>query len=205
MNRDDRDSYSAKTGPGGDGQESGMERRLVERAMRGDEPAFDALIGHVGDHLHSVARRILRDPYLAEDATQRALLDVWQNLPRLQNPDRFEAWAYRLLVNACHTEARRERRHRDSLRLLESDGPIVIDPAAHIATQHQLDHAFRRLGVEHRTVVVLIHYVGLSPAEAAEAMGTPVGTVRSRLHYALKHLRASVEADARLERNAGTA
>ena len=50
-----------------------MERRLVERAMHGDEAAFDALIERVGDHLHSVARRILRDPYLAEDATQRAL------------------------------------------------------------------------------------------------------------------------------------
>jgi RNA polymerase sigma-70 factor (ECF subfamily) len=182
-----------------------MERRLVERAMRGDEAAFDALVGRVGDQLHSVARRILRDPYLAEDATQRALLDTWQSLPRLRDPDRFEAWAYRLLVNACHAEARRERRHRGNLRLLTSDEPAVPDAAARIATQHQLDRAFRRLGVEHRTVIVLIHYVGLSAAEAAEAMGTPVGTVRSRLHYALKYLREALEADARRERSEGTA
>ena len=85
-----------------------MERKLVERAMHGDEEAFDALIERVGDQLHSVARRILRDPYLAEDATQRALLEAWRNLPRLRDPDRFEAWIYRLLVNACHTEARRD-------------------------------------------------------------------------------------------------
>jgi RNA polymerase sigma-70 factor (ECF subfamily) len=182
-----------------------MERSLVERAMRGDEGAFDTLIERQGDHLHSVARRILRDPYLAEDATQRALLDTWRYLPTLKDPDRFEAWSYRLLVNACQTEARRERRHRDNLRLLESDEPVVSDAATRIATQQQLDQAFRRLGVEHRTVVVLIHYIGLSAAEAAEAMGTPVGTVRSRLHFALKHLRAAVEADARLERNVGTA
>ena len=173
--------------------------------MRGDEAAFDALIERQGDHLHSVARRILRDPYLAEDATQRALLDMWRYLPTLKDPDRFEAWSYRLLVNACQTEARRERRHRDNLRLLESDEPVVSDAATHIALQQQLDLAFRRLGVEHRTVVVLIHYIGLSAAEAAEAMGTPVGTVRSRLHFALRHLRAAVEADARLERNVGTA
>ena len=88
---------------------------------------------------------------------------------------------------------------------MESDEPVVSDAATRIATQQQLDQAFRRLGVEHRTVVVLIHYIGLSAAEAAEAMGTPVGTVRSRLHFALKHLRAAVEADARLERNVGTA
>jgi RNA polymerase sigma-70 factor (ECF subfamily) len=181
-----------------------MERRLVERAMRGDEAAFEVLIERVGDHLHSVARRILRDPFLAEDATQRALLDAWQNLPQLRDPDRFEAWTHRLIVNACHAEARREGRHRGNLRLLASDEPAE-DSASRIALQHDLDRAFRNLGVEHRTVIVLIHYVGLSAAEAAEAMGTPVGTVRSRLHYALKHLRAAVEADARLERSLGTA
>jgi len=182
-----------------------MERKLVERAMQGDEEAFDALVDRVGSHLLSVARRILRDPYLAEDATQRALLDAWRNLPQLRDPDRFEAWAHRLLVNACHAEARREGRHRGNLRLLTFDGPAIPDPATGVATRHQLDHAFRRLGVEHRTVVVLIHYAGLSPAEAAAAMGTPVGTVRSRLHYALKYLREALEADARLERNSGTA
>ena len=173
--------------------------------MHGDEAAFDALIGRVGDRLHSVARRILRDPYLAEDATQRALLDAWQNLPRLRDPERFEAWVYRLLVNACHAEARRERHHRGNLRLLTFDGPGDPDPGARVSEHAQLDHAFSRLGVEHRTVVVLVHYIGFTPAEAAEAMGTPIGTVRSRLHYALKYLRVALEADARLERNTGTA
>lgn len=182
-----------------------MERKLVEQAMHGDEGAFDALVGRVGDQLHSVARRILRDPYLAEDATQRALLEAWRNLPNLRDPDRFEAWLYRLLVNACHAEARRERRHRTNLRLLESDEPAIPDSTSRIVTQQQLDQAFRRLGVEHRTVVVLIHYLGLSAGEAAEAMGTPVGTVRSRLHYALKKLRQAVEADAQLEMNESTA
>jgi RNA polymerase sigma-70 factor (ECF subfamily) len=182
-----------------------MERKLVEQAMHGDEAAFDALIGRVGDQLHSVARRILRDPYLAEDATQRALLEAWRNLPRLRDPDRFEAWLYRLLVNACNAEARHERRHRANLRLLESDEPAVNDTTSRIATQQQLDQAFRRLGVEHRTVVVLIHYLGFTAGEAAEAMGTPVGTVRSRLHYALKYLREAVEADARFEMSKSTA
>lgn len=173
--------------------------------MHGDEAAFDLLVGRVGDHLHSVARRILRDPYLAEDATQRALLDAWRNLPTLKDPDRFEAWVYRLLVNACHAEARHERRHRGDLRLLASDEPTELDHSARIATRYQLDHAFGTLGVEHRTVVVLIHYVGLTAAEAAAVMGTPVGTVRSRLHYGLKYLRQAIEADARLDRSEGLA
>ena len=174
-----------------------MERRLVERAMHGDEEAFDILIGRIGDSLHSVARRILRDTTLAQDATQEALLDAWRYLPKLRDPDRFEAWAHRLLVNACYAEARREGRHRGNLRLLPHDEPIVSDSASRIAIQDQLDRAFQQLSVEHRTVVVLVHYLGQTPSEAAETMGTPVGTARSRLHYALEHLRAGIDADAR--------
>ena len=173
-----------------------MERRLVERAMRGDEEAFDLLVGRIGDSLHSVARRILRDASLAQDATQQALMDAWRNLPRLRDPDRFEAWTYRLVVNACYAEARRERRHRTALRLLSNDEPMAPDPASRIATHDQLDRAFRMLSVEHRTAVVLVHYLGMTPAEAADAMGTPAGTARSRLHYALKQLRAAIESEA---------
>jgi RNA polymerase sigma-70 factor (ECF subfamily) len=182
-----------------------MERRLVERAMHGDEEAFDLLVGRIGDGLYSVARRILRDATLAQDATQQALLDAWRNLPKLRDPDRFEAWAYRLVVNACHAEARREGRQRGNLRLLPHDEPSVPDPASSIANHDQLDRAFRQLSVEHRSVVVLVHYLGLTPTEAAEALGTPPGTARSRLHYALQHLRASVEADARASIQRGTA
>jgi RNA polymerase sigma-70 factor (ECF subfamily) len=182
-----------------------MERRLVELAMHGDEEAFDMMIGRIGDSLHSVARRILRDTTLAEDATQEALLGAWRNLPRLRDPDRFEAWVYRLLVNACNAVARHERRHRGNLRLLPHDEPMVPDSASRIAIQDQLDHAYRGLSVEHRTVVVLIHYRGMTPTEAAETMGTPVGTVRSRLHYALAHLRAALDADARAVTKRGMA
>jgi RNA polymerase sigma-70 factor (ECF subfamily) len=182
-----------------------MERRLVELAMHGDEEAFDMLVGQLGNSLYSVARRILRDTTLAQDATQEALLDAWRSLPRLRDPERFEAWAYRLLVNACHAEARRERRHSGSLRLLAHDEPMIPDSASRIVIQDQLDRAFHGLSVEHRTVVVLIHYRGMTPTEAAETMGTPVGTARSRLHYALAHLRAALEADARATTQRGTA
>jgi RNA polymerase sigma-70 factor, ECF subfamily len=182
-----------------------MERRLVERAMRGDEEAFDILVARIGDSLHAVARRILRDTTLAQDATQQALLDAWRNLPRLRDPDRFEAWTYRLLVNACHAEARRERRQSGNLRLLPHDEPSSSDTTSDIANHEQLDQAFRQLSVEHRTVVVLVHYLGLTHAEAAESMGTPVGTARSRLHYALQSMRAALDADARTVSTRGTA
>ena len=182
-----------------------MERRLVELAMQGDEDAFDTLIERIGDGLHSVARRILRDTSLAEDATQQALLYAWRHLPQLRNPDDFEAWTPRLLVNACYAEARRERRHRGMLTLLPRDEPRVSDSTSIMATQDELDRAFRRLTVEHRTVVVLVHYLGLTPTEAAARMGTPAGTARSRLHYALQQLRSAIEADVRTTTERGTA
>jgi RNA polymerase sigma-70 factor (ECF subfamily) len=182
-----------------------MERELVERAMHGDEEAFDELVERLGDSLYSVARRILRDTTLAQDATQQALLDAWRHLPQLRDPDRFQAWTHRLLVHACYAEARRERRHSDNLRLLPGDGGSVPDSATRIATRDQLDRAFRGLSVEHRTVVVLVHYLGLSPTEAAFRMGTPPGTARSRLHYALQHLRSAISADMQPVTTRGTA
>jgi RNA polymerase sigma-70 factor (ECF subfamily) len=182
-----------------------MERELVERAMHGDEEAFDELVGRIGDSMHAVARRILRDTTLAEDATQQALLDAWRHLPQLRDPDRFEAWTRRLVVHACYAEARRERRHRGNLRLLAHHDRSIPDSTSRIAIQDQLDRGFRHLSVEHRTVVVLVHYLGLSPSEAAETMGTPVGTARSRLHYALQHLRTALTADAQPVTTRGTA
>jgi len=182
-----------------------MERRLVERAMKGDEEAFGALIERYGGTFHAVARRILGDTVLAEDATQQAMLAAWRYLPQIREPDHFEAWAYRLVVNVCRNEARRERRHRATLRLLPSDHPTVADPGNRVANRELLEHAFRRLSVEHRTVVVLVHYAGMTPAEAARAMGTPTGTARSRLHYALQQMRAALEAGARDPAKRGTA
>ena len=81
--------------------------------MAGDHDAFAALAGASADRLYALARMILRDPGRAEDATQEALVKAWRELPRLRDPDRFEAWLRRLLVNACYDEARRTVRRAE--------------------------------------------------------------------------------------------
>ena len=86
-----------------------MDTDLVIRARHGDDEAFANLVDVCGDRLHAVAHRILRDVDLAEDATPQALLTIWRDLPRLRDPARFDAWSYRVLVNACYTESRRAR------------------------------------------------------------------------------------------------
>jgi len=149
-----------------------------------------------GGRLQAVAQRILRDVDLAEDATQAALLRIWKSLPRLRDPDRFEAWSYQLLVRSCHAEARRTRHWTPGLRLVETDEPTE-DPLVAIADRDQLERAFHSLSVDHRAVVVLHHYLDLPVTEVAEVLGISVGTVGSRLHYAMRELHAALDADAR--------
>jgi DNA-directed RNA polymerase specialized sigma24 family protein len=84
-----------------------MDTELVTRAQGGDQEAFADLVYAIADRFLAVSNRILGDVDLAEDATQQALLGVWQNLPQLRDPARFEAWSYRLLVRACYAEGRK--------------------------------------------------------------------------------------------------
>jgi RNA polymerase sigma-70 factor (ECF subfamily) len=144
-----------------------------------------------------VAHRILRDIGQAEDATQQALLNVWQRLPQLRDPERFEAWCYRLLVRACYDESRKASRWAAPLRMVPTTDSWTVDPSGMVLDRDQLDRAFRRLSIEHRAVVVLRHFRHMSTEEVADALGIPAGTAASRLHYALRELRSALEADAR--------
>ena len=171
-------------------------RDLVERAMRGDHDAFGMLVNLTSDRMFAIATRILRDVHLAEDALQSSLITAWRELPRLRDPDRFEAWVRRLLVHACYAEARRQRSWAANVRVLPVDGPAAADELVSVSDRDALDRAFRRLTVEQRAVLVLHHHVGLPLVEIAETLGIPPGTARSRLHYATRLVRAALEADA---------
>jgi len=165
---------------------------LVERAQRGDHEAFDALATAAYHRLYAIARRILRDGYAAEDAVQDTLLKAWRELRGLRDPDRFDAWLHRLLVNACHDQARRARR-----RPLEVDVPVIDRPSARddfadLVDRDAIEHAFLELTVEHRAVLVLTHYLGLTGPEIAAILRIPPGTVHSRLHYGTEAMRAAL-------------
>ena len=174
-----------------------MDTDLVESAQRGDKGAFTSLAAAVADRFLATSHRILRDLSLAEDATQQALLTVWQDLPQLRDPARFDAWSYRILVRACYAEAARTRRWSPNIRLLPADESTATDGLSSVVDRDQLERGFRRLSLDHRSVVVLHHYLDLPLDQVAEALGIPVGTVASRLHYAMRALRAALDADAR--------
>jgi RNA polymerase sigma-70 factor (ECF subfamily) len=176
-----------------------MDRDLVERAMSGDHDAFSELARVSVGRLLVIARLILHDEPAAEDATQEALVAAWRHIRGLRDPARFEAWLHRLLINACHREARKDRsRYSREVQLSTFDAP-QRDETGLLLDRDQLDRGFRRLDVDHRAVIVLYYYLGLRPEEAADTLGLPPGTVRSRLHRAMQQMRAALEADARTE------
>ena len=173
-----------------------MRRDLVEAARNGDHEAFEVLASSAGDRLYGVARLILRTTDLAEDAVQEALVSAWQQLPSLRDPDRFDAWLYRLVVNACANQGRQLRRWSQQVRPLPLE-PSIGDDTGSVADRDQLERGFSRLKPDQRAVIVLHYYSGFSASEIAEILGIPDGTARSRLHYATEAMRAALEADAR--------
>ena len=135
----------------------------------------------------------------ASDATQEALVAAWRDLSALRDADRFEAWIHRLLVRACHREARRDRRRRSvEIHELPLDQRSGHDELPSLIDRDQLDRAFRRLGVEERTVIVLHHLEGFPLSAIADILGILVGTAKSRLHRGTKTMRAAIDADDRV-------
>lgn len=174
-----------------------MQVDLVERASKGDRDAFAMLVRDSVDRCYGLAYRILRDHHRAQDATQQALLGAWRDLPTLREPERFEAWLHRLVVHACYTEARAERRFTARVVAIRAVAAGQGDELGAIGDREILDQAFRTLSPEHRSVVVLHHHHGYPLTEIASLLGIPVGTARSRLHYAIRHLRAELDSAAR--------
>jgi RNA polymerase sigma-70 factor, ECF subfamily len=172
------------------------ERSIVERARDGDTEAFGELAREAGRRLYGIAYRILRDPDRAEDALQQTLIRIWEALPELRDPDRFDAWSYRLVVHAAYREARRERRWTQLVHEIRAD-PTSDAGVDGVLDRAEVEASFRRLTPEHRAVLVLHYYAGLPIAEIARVLDIKEGTAASRLHYAGRSFRAAFEADAR--------
>jgi RNA polymerase sigma-70 factor (ECF subfamily) len=171
---------------------------LVVRARAGDVEAFSALTETRLPRMYRVARLIVRDDDAAADAVQEALIAAWRDLPSLRDSARFDAWLHRLLARTCQRAATR-RRSGSVIEIHLSPDLVgtVPDHQRALAVRDQLERGFERLPPGQRAVVVLRHYLGLSLAETAEAMGIPIGTVESRQNRAMQALRAGFDADER--------
>ena len=174
-----------------------MDEALVVRAQQGDRRAFESLTLAHYTRLYRVAKSILRDHHTAEDATQQAFLDIWRSIRRLRDPGRFNGWSYRLLVHACYAEARRATPTVGEVEPFLEDIASTADAYGAVADRDQLERAFRRMSLDHRTIIVLRHLLGMTPEEVADVLKVPRQTVYSRLRRAETSLQAALQADAR--------
>ena len=172
-----------------------MDHQLIERAREGDRDAFALIVDASFDRCHEIARRVLGESHMAQDATQAAMLSIWRDLPKLRDYDRFEAWSYRITVNACYAEAKRARKALPAIT--PDDGRMVTDEFGTVIDRDRLERAFSRQKLEHRAVLVLRYYLDMPVEEIAGTLDIPVGTAKSRIHHALKAMRAAIDADDR--------
>lgn len=141
---------------------------------------------------YRLARAILLDDGEAEDAVQEASLAAWRRRDSLRDHSRFEAWFERILVNQCRDQLRRRKR---AVQL--ASPPIGFDPAGtppETGTDAELDRALAALDADHRLVVLMRYWQDRTVDDIADRLGIPPGTVKSRLHNAMRRLRASLEA-----------
>lgn len=174
-----------------------MDSDLVVRAQAGDQQAFAELIIASHPRLFRLAHGILGNPYLAEDATQQAYLDIWRDLRRLRDPGRFDGWAYRILVRTCYREAKHTPTWLPDEAIPAAREPRDTNSIDAVLDREQLERGFERLSVDQRAVIVLHYLLDMTLEQVAEVLDIPVGTASSRLSRAVAAMRAALEADAR--------
>jgi RNA polymerase sigma-70 factor (ECF subfamily) len=167
---------------------------LIARAGRGDADAFGLLVASRLPRMLRLARAMLRNEADARDATQEAFVAAWQNLPRLRDAARFDAWLNTVLANRCRDFLRhRGRVHEIDLEgvdLRSADhGPGAIERATVLA-------AFDRLSIPDRQILALHHLEDRPLDEVARVLGVPIGTAKSRLHAARRALARALETQA---------
>jgi RNA polymerase sigma-70 factor (ECF subfamily) len=185
------------------------ERSLVERARAGDADAFDLLVRDRIDAAYRLASTILGPQADARDVVQDAFLHAWRELPRLRDPERFDAWFGRILVNGCRTAMRRrkvtevreirptpvEDGELDTMAMLAAPGGD--SPGERIPEADAIRRAFARLKEDARSILVLHHVAELPVAEIAATLGIPVGTAKWRLHDARSRLERALAEERR--------
>ena len=155
--------------------------------------AFTRLLDRSLDRSFRLASVILGDRDEAEDALNDAALRAWQHVASLREPERFEAWFSRIVVNVCRDRLHQRRR----ASILTREPATSADPFAASVEREALREALAALTPEHRAVIALHYLEGLTAEQIASHLDVPVGTVKSRLHYGLAELRSAYDAAAR--------
>jgi RNA polymerase sigma-70 factor (ECF subfamily) len=176
-----------------------LDRSLIDRARNGDLDAFETIVRARMDAVYRLTSAILGDEADARDATQETFVLAWRELPRLREPEKFEAWLQRVAVNAARMtlRARGRRRVREipSSQVVAAQASRVAADGGPEADAARLDAALRLLPIDQRAILVLHHLDGRPLAEIATILDIPIGTAKSRLFAARRALEGALRAD----------
>jgi RNA polymerase sigma-70 factor (ECF subfamily) len=170
------------------------DERLLRRTASGDQQAFEELYRRHSGPIYNYLLRLLHEPAVAEDLLQEVFVATWQGAHRFEGRAQVKTW----LLGIAHNQAVSWlRRNRNVLTLDDIDDLPLTDPpdakTMDVYLAAQLSQAIDGLSPKHRAVVELAFAHNLSYAEIAEIVGCPVGTVKSRMSYALKCLNGSLK------------
>lgn len=182
------------------------EHLLLEYRNWGDRRAFEELVHRYERELYNYLRHYLGDAEMAEDAFQATFLQVHLKCESFQPGRRVRPWLYAVATNQAIDARRRNRRHRmvsldrrsagsqedenagSLAQLLDHEEPSPLDQLESAEQHRYVRRAVDRLPDAFRKVIILVYYQGLKYREAAEVLSIPVGTVKSRLHAAIRRL-----------------
>jgi RNA polymerase sigma-70 factor (ECF subfamily) len=156
---------------------------LIEQYLAGDVAAFDSLMRAHEDRVFSICLRMLRDREAALDAVQETFITVFRKADRFAGRSAFSTWLYRVAVNTCYDVGRRTRRkNTDALpEGFDPSDPAAADGYESADIRPEIEAALAALPAEFRAAVVLADLEGLALETVAEAIGVPIGTVKSRV------------------------
>lgn len=187
------------------------ELALIQAARGGDIDSFNRLVLAYQDLVYNQAYRLIGEDESADDATQNTFISAYNHLSSFRGGS-FKAWLLRIVTNACYDELRRRKRHPTvPLEPLDDTGEEVesprwmVDPTDHpeeqiqrLELQNAIQHCLDKLPDEFKVAVVMVDVQGLDYSEAAESLGKPIGTIKSRLARARIRLRECLHGFAEL-------
>jgi RNA polymerase sigma-70 factor, ECF subfamily len=173
------------------------ESLLAEAALAAlsDDDIAELLVSQTPE-AHRLATWILRDPVAAEDAVQEAAVSAWDGRKRLRHADNPSAWFTKIVVNVCRDELRRRARRRT---LPEPPPSIAGASPDRLAVRDEIGRAIAHLSADEQLVIGLRFGRDLTVPQIAAQTGLAEGTVKSRLHHSLEHLRSALAAERRAE------
>lgn len=170
--------------------ERNQELNLLQRISMGDDDAMRELYTQYGQRLYAFALRLTNDPATAEDVTQNTLVIVWQKAKTFRGDGRLIAWLLGIVHHTAMKAIRNSPQYLDEVteESISENQPSVEEQVQGQEMKRWVNQGLQSLSSEHRAVLELVFYQGLSLQEVADVLKCPLGTVKSRLSYARKHL-----------------